>query len=364
MIFEIEKEAFLEGLSKTVPITEKRSPLPILSHIHMEARDSELVLTATDLEVGLQMRYNCSITETGSITVPAKKIYEIVRELSSGPVGIQITEGSRVKIVSGQSEFQLSGMDASDYPAWPVFDDVETAPIQADMLLYMIDKTIFASSSDDSRFNLNGVLFEQAEDTTRLVATDGHRLAMINQKVAVPFTSKVLVPKKGLQELKRLLESVKEEILIGFEKKNLFVKTGQFMMTVRLIDGDYPDYRKVIPAGVVKTIKANRANLTQSLRKVAVLTSDRNRGINVQVNPGRMEVTATHPDLGTARDVIEVEYQGEDLFVIVNVGYLMESLAVIDTETVSIEYHKDGAPIVIRPDPAKDYFNLVMPMRK
>lgn len=364
MLFEIERDAFIEGLSKTVPITEKRSPLPILSHILMEARAPELVLTATDLEVGLQMRYSSNVKETGSITVPAKKIYEIIRELPSGLVSVQITEGSRVKIVSGQSEFHLAGMDASDYPAWPAFDDVKTAPIQADILLYMIDKTIFASSNDDSRFNLNGVLFEQAEDTTRLVATDGHRLATMDQKIGVPFTSKVLVPKKGLQELRRLLENLKGEILVGFEEKNLLVKTDQFTMTVRLIDGDYPDYRKVIPGPSDRIVKANRANFAQSLRKVAVLTSERNRGINIQVNPGRMEVTASHPDLGTARDVIEVEYQGEEFLVIVNVAYLMESLAVIDTEAVSIEYHKDGAPIVIHPDPAKDYFNLVMPMRK
>jgi len=364
MLFEIERDAFVEGLSKTVPITEKRSPLPILSHILMDASNSELILTATDLEVGLQMRYTCDVKETGTVTVPGKKIYEIVRELPSGPVSVQIMEGSRVKIVSGQSEFLLAGMDASDYPAWPALDDIQTSPIQADILLHMIDKTIFASSSDDSRFNLNGVLFEQAEDTTRLVATDGHRLAMIAQKIDVPFTSKVLVPKKGLQELRRLLENLKAEILMGFEKKNLAVKTDQFVMTVRLIDGDYPDYRKVIPGTSDKVVTANRASLAQSLRKVAVLTSDRNRGINIQVNPGRMEVTATHADLGTARDVIEVEYQGEEFLVIVNVAYFMESLAVIDTETVSIEYHKEGAPIVLRPHPAKEYFNLVMPMRK
>ncbi|MBI4963542.1 MAG: DNA polymerase III subunit beta [Desulfomonile tiedjei] len=364
MLFEIERDALVEGLSKTVPITEKRSPLPILSQILMDSNNAELVLTATDLEVGLQMRYNCDVKEAGSVTVPAKKIYEIVRELPSGPLSVHLIEGSRVKIVSGRSEFHLAGMDPSDYPAWPAFDDIETAPIQAATLTHMIDKTIFASSSDDSRFNLNGVLFEQAEDTTRLVATDGHRLAMINQKIAVPFTSKVLVPKKGLQELRRLLENLKDEISMGFEKKNLFVKTDQFMMTVRLIDGDYPDYRKVIPEAGDRVVKANRVNMTQSLRKVAVLTSERNRGINVQVNPGSLEVTATHPDLGTARDIIEVDYQGEGFEVIVNVTYLMESLAAVDTDIVSIEYHKEGAPIVIRPDPAKEYFNLVMPMRK
>lgn len=364
MFFDIERDLFFEGLSKTVPITEKRSTLPILSHILLNASDSRLVITATDLEVGLQMIYNCSVKEDGQVTVPAKKIYEMVRELPSGPVSLELQENRRIKITSGESVFELAGMEASDYPAWPAVEEVETAAIKSDILVSMIDKTLFASSNDDSRFNLNGVLFEQNEDKTRLVATDGHRLALMDAEVRLPLESKILIPKKSLSELKRLLENVKEEVQVGFESKNMILKTDKFLMTLRLIDGDYPDYRKVIPADGDKIVKANRAKLLQALRRVAVLTAERNKGINLMVRPYRIELTATHPDLGTAKDSIEADYDSDEFMVIVNVAYLIEALGVIESDTVSLQFLQEGAPILIRPEPSKTYFNLVMPMRK
>jgi DNA polymerase-3 subunit beta len=364
MLFEIERDPLLEGLSRTVPITEKRSPLPILSHILMEARDGTLILTATDLEVGLRMTYDCSVSEPGTIAIPSKKFHEIVRELGSGLVKIRLTDGQRIQITSGHADFQLVGMDPVDYPAWSTVDEVQTASIQADKLLSMIDRTVFASSSDDSRFNLNGVLFEKDETKTRMVATDGHRLALTSEELDLPLENKVLVPKKGLQELKRLLDGLKGEVLIGFEQKNLIIRTPRLVMTIRLIDGEYPDYRKVIPESSDRIIKINRLNLLQGLRKAAILTSDRNKGINVDVSKNQIEVSATHPDLGTAKDVVDAEFEGDTFAFIVNVTYLIEALGVIDTDTLTMEYLKEGAPVILRPYPAKEYFNLVMPMRK
>jgi DNA polymerase III subunit beta len=364
MYFDIERDLFFEGLSKTVPITEKRSTLPILSHILLKASDSKLVLTATDLEVGLQMIYNCNIKQEGVVTIPAKKIHEIIRELPTGNLEVELQENRRIKITSGESVFELAGMDGSEYPAWPAVEEVETAAIKSEDLVYMIDKTLFASSNDDSRFNLNGVLFEKNEDNTRLVATDGHRLALMNAEVSLPIETKILLPKKSLGELKRLLENVKEEVLVGFEPKNMILKTDKFLMTLRLIDGDYPDYRKVLPAEGEKIVKASRAKLLQALRRVAILTADRNKGINLLVSQNKIEVTSTHPDLGTAKDSIEAEYNSDEFTVIVNVTYMIEALGVIDSETVSLQFLQEGAPILIRPEPGKSYFNLVMPMRK
>lgn len=364
MLFEIERDLLWEGLSRTVPITEKRSPLPILSHILLEAREATLVLTATDLEVGLRITYDCNVTDPGTVAIPAKKIHEIVRELSSGIVKIRLTEAQRIEITSGHSDFQLVGMDAADYPAWSTVEEVQTASIQADKLLSMIDRTVFASSSDDSRFNLNGVLFEKEENRTKMVATDGHRLALTSGELDLPLEAKVLVPKKGLQELKRLLDGIKGEVLVGFEQKNLVLRTQRLVMTIRLIDGEYPDYRKVIPESSEKIIRVNRLALLQGLRKAAILTSERNKGINVDVSKDQIEVSATHPDLGMAKDVVDAEYEGDPISFIVNVGYLIEALGVIDTDMLTMEYLKEGAPVILRPYPAKDYFNLVMPMRK
>ncbi len=157
---------------------------------------------------------------------------------------------------------------------------------------------------------------------------------------------------------------MKGEISVGFEQKNLFVRTDRFMITVRLIDGDYPDYRKVIPPASEMIVRANRTDLVRAVKRVAVLTSERNKGVNVQVVSGHMEITTVHPDLGTAKDVVDIEYEGEEFTAIVNAAYLIEALGAIDLESICLEFHGEGAPIIIRPDPANQYFNLVMPMRK
>jgi DNA polymerase-3 subunit beta len=323
------------------------------------------VLIATDLAVGLRINCEYTVEEPGTIAVPGKKILEIVKELPAGTISLTLTENGRIKIAAGNSLFELAGMEAADYPAWADFDGIEKAQIHADKLLFMIDKTLFASSNDDARFNLNAVLFEQVEEKIKLVATDGHRLAMIDEDLGMSLPlKKVVVPKRSLLELKRMLENVKEEVALGFDPKNMVISTERFIMTVRLTEGEYPDYQKVIPPTSEKRMTADRSAFQQTLRRVAILTSDRNRGITLDVRSGQMEITAVHPDLGTARDVIDVDYEGDEFSLIVNVAYLIESLGAVDSDKVMFEFHEEGEPIIVTPEPPKNYFNLVMPMRK
>lgn len=364
MFFEIARDSLLDSLSKTVPITEKRTSLPILSHILLEVMNNTATLVATDLEVGIKVTNECQVRESGTLALPSKKMYEIVRELGSSIIEISTLDPFKLVIQAGQSVFQLSGMDAGDYPAWASPEEGSEVSISAEKLLYMIDKTMFAASSDDSRFNLNGILFERDENKTRFVATDGHRLALISEELGLPLERNVVVPRKGIAELRRVLEGVKEEIVFGIENKNLFVKTERFLMTVRLIEGEYPDYRKVIPAPGDNFVKINRQNLIKTIRRVAVFTSDRNKGVTVQVVPGKMEITAQHPDLGTARDVVDVQYEGAEFSVIVNASYLQEAVNAVDTEIMYLEFQKEGSPVILRPEGTDTYFNLVMPMRK
>ncbi len=364
MLFEIEKNSFFDGLSKTVPITERRSPQPILTHLLIDAAGDQLVMVATDLEVGIRLSYECRVEEPGTLTLPGKKLFEIVRELESGPITVQTVESERVKITSGESAFHLVGTDSSEYPAWSSLDEVKTGPVPADKFLTMIEKTLFASSNDESRFNLNGVLFESVDDVTRLVATDGHRLAMIEDTAGFSFESKVLVPKKGLFELRRILEGLSEEIQVGFEEKNLVIKADRSSMAIRLIDGDYPDYRKVIPEAGDFHVTVNRLHLMQALKRVAVLTSDRNRGVTMEIGAKGLDVSVVHPDLGTARDTVDLEFEGTELKIIVNAAYMIEALGVVAGDRVRLEFIEKGGPIFVRPEPPQNYFNLVMPMRK
>ncbi len=364
MLLDIQRDQFLDGLSKTVPITEKRTPLPILSHILLESLEPKLSITANDLEVGLKLSYECNVKEQGRAALPARKLLEIIREMPQGLLTIQSLDNNRVKILSLNSFFELSGMEPDDYPAWLNFEGVELIQLEPEKLLYMLEKTLFASSNDDSRFNLNGVLFEKNDSKTRFVATDGHRLALIEEDANIAPEPRVIAPKKGLTELKRLLEGLKEQVGVGFEQKNLLVKAEGLMMSIRLVDGDYPDYRKVLPKPADGIAKADRVSFIKSIRRVAVFTSDRNKGINLDISNGKIELSASHPDLGTARDVLDVDYDGPSVGVIINASYLQEALGVIDTESVFFEFHEEGAPVVLKPDTDKNYFNLVMPMRK
>lgn len=365
MFFEMEKESLTEGMSKIVSITERRSPLPILTHTLMEVKDQVLYVTATDLEIGIRVTLNCLDGNDGLVTIPARKFLEIVKELSHGNVRVEQSERFRVKITSGRSSFDLAGMDPADFPAWSNVDNIETYKIACDKLVHMIEKTIFASSNDDSRFNLNGVLIEKNENQTRFVATDGHRLALIDEEIDIPLFSKVIVPKKGLLELKRLLEGQKETAEIGFEKKNLVVKTPKSIMTIRLIEGDYPDYFRVLPTDHPKIILAKKNELLQSLKRMAILTSERNKGVNVTIRADQMEFGINHPDLGAANDIIEIDYKdGEEIFLILNVAYMMEAISNIDLENIYIEFYKEGAPIKFVNGPNSKYFSIVMPMRK
>ncbi|MFH0826206.1 MAG: DNA polymerase III subunit beta [Pseudomonadota bacterium] len=365
MLFKIEREKLLEALARITPIAEKRSPLPILSHVLIETMESTLKLSATDLEVGLQVFLGCESQDAGQIAAPAKKMFEIVRELASGTLTVEQTESGRITISSGHSVFHLAGMDPGDYPAWASFEDMELSPINAGRFVRMIDKTLFAASTDDSRHNLNSVLLEPEEEQVRMVATDGHRLAMMVDSLKLPVVERTLIPRKSLTEMKRVLEGVSDKgISVGFDRKNMVIRTERFLMTLRLLDGEYPDYNKVLPDTGEHVVRADRARLVQSLKRVAVLSSDRNRGVDVTVGPGRLECMVTHPDLGNAKDVMEVDYDGDEFPFMVNVGYLLEALGVIDSEQISLEYLSEKAPIVLRPYPAETYFNLVMPMRK
>jgi DNA polymerase III subunit beta len=364
MHFEIEKDLLLEGLSKVVPIAEKRSTLPILSHVLVNASDNSLVLTATDLEVGLEMVYNCNVLDPGIIAIPSKKFLEIVRELKSGIVTFELSDNQRMKIISGVSVFEIAGMKADDFPAFSKISDAETTTLKAQDLAYMIDKTLFAASSDESRFNLNGVLVEFDENATRMVSTDGHRLALVDKDMKLGLKGQPLVPKKGLHELKRIIDGLDKDLEFGFEPKNLFVKTDKFTMSIRLIDGEYPPYRKVIPQTSEMRVIAERILVIQALRRVAVLASDRNKGVSVTVRPGEMEISIIQTDLGTAKDIVPIDYDGDDLELFINVYYLLDALNVIDTEKIVFEFNQGGLPLIMRPEPDKNYFNLVMPMRK
>jgi DNA polymerase-3 subunit beta len=364
MQFKIDQTVLADGFAKTVPIAEKRSPLPILSHVLFNAWEDKLNLTATDLNVGLQLNYDCEVTAAGEMALPGKKTFEIVRELAPGPVSIEKISEARIRIEAGESVFEIAGMDSSDFPAWSDFEQLETVKVSREKLIKMIDGSVYAASNDESRFNLNGVLFEAIGEKIRMLGTDGHRLALCDEDLSLNIQDKKIVPKKGIQELKRILEGLKEdEIEIGFEPKNLVINTARFRMTIRLIKGDYPDYQKVVPQGSEKIATVNRSDMLQSLRRVGVLASERGRGVTLDFENNSAKFKSSHPDLGEARDTMAVQYDGASYSGIFNVYYLIDALSVLETETIKLELYEENGPIIAYPVPEGNSFHLVMPMK-
>lgn len=364
MFLSLSREILLDGLSKLVPITEKRTTLPILSHVLLETKNTELILSATDLEVGLKMFYAIEPTEAHAVAIPARKFLEIVRELPSGVIEMESIEDQKLRISAGLSVFTLSSMDPQDYPVFGSFEHVELFSVSAASLSRMIEKTIFAASSDDSRFNLNGIFIEQKNELTSFVATDGHRLAYMEDKTGINIENSLLIPKKGLHELGRILDDIKGEVEIGVDDKNMYIKTQQLIMTIRLVDGDYPDYRKVIPENPIGILTVNGKNLVQSLRRASIFTTDRSKGVTVEVSADKIVARVQHPELGSCVEQLEAAYEGEAFEAIINVFYFLDSINAVDTEEIHLEYFKEGGPIIVKPVPEANYFNLIMPMRR
>ena len=367
MELDIKRDDFLEALYWTQSTVERRNTMPILANVLIEARNGEVWVTATDLEVGVRAKLSGESKSEGKVTLNAKKLYEIVREVSEERVQMRGLENERVEVKSGKSVFKMVGLDAQEFPGFPTFDGGNLFPLPAKVLKEMVDKTFFAVSADETRSNLNGTFMEEAEGgKVRMVATDGHRLAMIERSVgSIGLTKGVILPRKGLGELRKLIEEVEDGVVsIGFKNNmGLFVKDNVELF-MRLIESDFPDYGKVIPKDNVFEAKVDQRGFQQALRRVSILSSERYKGIKMEFKPGSMAIMANNPDLGEAVEELEMEYNGQALSIGFNAKYLMEILHVlVEDSDVCIQLKDEVSPGLIRRECDQDYIYVVMPMR-
>ena len=367
MEIKAKRGDFLATLYWTQSIVERRNTMPILSNALIEAQIGDIRLTATDLEVGVRGRVEGDVTTEGSITVNAKKLYEIIREVSSEEVLLKKLENDWVEIRSGRSVFKIVGMDAREFPQFPDFNSEGLSSVPASTIREMIERTIFAVSTDETRYSLNGVFIEGGEGgKVRMVATDGHRLAF-DEKVLGSFglAKGVILPRKGLAELKKLLDSGEDGVLsMGFRENMGFVKKDSVELFMRLIDGDFPDYTKVIPKGNPNLATIDHEELLQALRRVSILSSERYRGIRLEFRHDRLSISANNPDVGEAVEEIEMEYKGKPIAIGFNARYLIDVLNVLEVDgEVEIELKDDLSPSVVRKSGNETFLYVLMPMR-
>jgi len=369
MNFTIEKEVFLKGLARVQGIVEKRNTIPVLSNVLLEGVDGELCLTATDLEVGMQSTYPAKIRKPGKITVSAKKLYEIIKELPDNEISFNAKDNCWIEVECGKAQFNIVGLSADEFPNFPKPDKTSFISLNSSLCKEMIEKTFFAVSQDESKYNLNGIFCQVQEETDklRLVATDGHRLSMIDKTIEKTASDElnrgVILPRKGILELKKLAEEGEGNIQLGFMENNAVVSKNQTVIIMRLVDGEFPDYGRVIPKGNEQQVSIAVDPFLHALRRMIIVSSEKSRGVKMNLKDNLLEVSSSNPELGDAREELDVEYQGPELSVGFNARYLLDILQVQDQDRINIILKDNLSPGLIKPVDEDGYLAVIMPMR-
>jgi len=369
MEISIRQEDLVRGLHLVQGVVERRTTLPILANVLIEPAEGGLAFTATDTEVGLRAQVPGEVRKKGTMTLNARKLYEIARESAAEEVTIRTGAAGWAEVLGG-ARYRVVSLDPKDFPVVPLGPEDGAGPavrVAAGTLREMIDKTLFAVSTDETRFNLSGVFTEAAaNDTLRMVATDGHRLALIERNLAeAKLPAGVILPRKGLAEVRKLLDDAEDaELRITLSDKNVRVLTPAVSFFMRLVEGEFPDYRQVIPAAARVTARVNRDDLLAALRRTSLLASERSHGVRFHFERGRLEVSASNPDQGEASEDVEVSYAGEPISIGFNARYLLDVLAVHAAgDVIEIGLTDEVGPGVLRGSQDPEYTYVVMPMR-
>lgn len=366
MHFEISRDALLKPLQLVTGVVERRQTLPVLSNVLLVLDKGLLSLTGTDLEVELIGRVAIdSKSEDGDITVPARKLMDICKSLPDGTsLKFAIDDGKAV-IRCGRSRFSLSTLPAADFPSVEEAAGTLEFSLPQRTLKAMLDSTSFAMAQQDVRYYLNGLLFEVSADYLRVVATDGHRLALHTEKVKIPASVKtqVIVPRKGILELSRLLADSDEAVQLVIGTNHLRARTDSVTFTSKLVDGKFPDYDRVLPKGGDKVLSAVRNDLRQALNRTAILSNEKFRGIRLLLANDELKILANNPEQEEAEEIINVEYKGPALEIGFNVSYLVDVLSVLTTETVQVILSDSNSSVLIQATEGSPSLYVVMPMR-
>jgi DNA polymerase-3 subunit beta len=377
----VRKNDLLRELQLFQGIVERKNTIPILGNVLMEARDDEVRFLATDLEVGLRSKCAAAVAKSGSLTLPAKKFYEIVRSLPETDIRIAEDKGG-VKVAADRFDSRMQTLPREDFPTLPESSTPGGSSPRATLahtaLKDMVARTSFAITGEDTRYFLNGALFVLRPESMSLVATDGHRLALVsvNRDGGAPDRSrgaaagssdevKAILPKKTLAELSKLLQEGDEDIQYERGENHLFFDVGGRLLISRMIDGQFPAYERVIPKGNDKRIEFERDRLASAVRRVALLSNERSRAVKFHLEPGRVDITSSSPDVGEARETLPVEYAGTSMQICFNAQYVLDFLSAVTTDVVSLELKDEVTQALMRPVGAEsyEYTYVIMPMR-
>ncbi len=365
MKFSIQREVFLQPLTQVVGVVERRQTLPVLANFLLVARNGELSVTGTDMEVELVSTVAADISQDGEITVPARKLLDIVKALPDGStIGFSVSE-EKATLIAGKSRYTLSTLPAAEFPATDQVETVDEVSLPEKSLKTLIDKTAFAMANQDVRYYLNGMLFDFSDGTLRVVATDGHRLAVCDHDgdVALKGDRQIIVPRKGVLELGRMMGDSDDEVVLALGRSHVRLVKAGTRFTSKLIDGRFPDYGAVIPVGADKQVLADRDLLTHALQRAAILSNEKYKGVRLEANGNMLKIIAHNPQHEEAVEEIEVELNFESLAVGFNVTYLLDALMALETDMVSMELKDPNSSCLVSAPDSDLNRHVVMPLK-
>lgn len=365
MEFVANREVLLPALSKVIGVVERRQTLPILGNLLLSAEGERLTITGSDLEVEVRTELAAEILKPGEITVPARKLVDIVRNLGDyAEVRMRLSD-ERCVLTAGRSRFSLGVLPAADFPHMEI-DEVQLGfRVEEPVLKRLLDKTAFAMAQQDVRYYLNGLLMELNNLFLTTVATDGHRLARYRHRMdcGVADTRRVIVPSKTVLELKRQLSNSENSVEIVLGSKSIRFLVDRLTMTSKLVDGTYPEYERVIPRDIGKLANIHKEELKRALARTAILSNEKYRGVSLSFSAGLLKLKAHNPEQEEAEEEIAMDYDGEPTTIGFNVGYLTDALSAADGEEVQVQFENANSSSVWRGKGAEDETYVVMPMR-
>lgn len=362
MKFSVSKEKLLAGLQTVQNVVSTRTTLPILSNVLLQASGDQLRLTTTDLDVGVSGGITAQIEKPGATTLPARRLATIVRELPAAEIVVEVDSKNVASIRCGQSFFKILGLPEEEFPPLPKFNDSRTFTISQQLLRDALRKTSYAISTDETRYVLNGILFSFKENKLTLVATDGRRLALVDLELEFPRSQEVeiIVPTKAVTELGRLLGD-EGDVRLSVEENQVSFQIGDTLLASKLIEGNYPNYRQVIPSDAKERVTLERELFLNAVHRVSLLSSEKSNSVKLVFSKNNIEIAANTPDVGEARESLAVAYKGREFSIAFNPEFLQAPLRVLTNEEVYLDLIDEMSPGVIKVQ--SPFLYVLMPMR-
>ncbi|MBN1672205.1 MAG: DNA polymerase III subunit beta [Kiritimatiellae bacterium] len=363
MKLRVDRTAILEGLQMIQSVVSTRTTLPILSNVLLKAEEGKLWMTTTDLEVSVRCAVEANVSKAGGTTLPARRLFGIVRELPSDEIELETTEKDEASIQCGSSFFKIFGLSEDEFPPIPDFSGGNSYSVEQRVLREMLKMTAYAASTDETRYALNGVLFSFKGDKFTAVATDGRRLALVEQEVEFPPESEgeAIVPSKAINELLRTLNDAEGALKIHTTKNQIAFEFGDVLIVSKLIEGTYPNFRQVIPSQCEERVPMERETLLTAVRRVSLLASEKSNSVKLSFEKNHLKITAVTPDVGEAHETVPVKYAGKEIAVAFNPEFIMDPLRNIASDEVYLELTDELSPGVMKCE--VPFLYVLMPMR-